>query len=251
MKFINRAVFYLTALIFIASCTSSKKLVLLQDQQADALNTQNELVKTFTLKETEYLIKEDDRLLINIFSMTEERFNFLSNRPDVEVTVDNKGQIDLPVIGLVKVSGLTLLNAEKKIKTAATDYLKSPRIAIKLLNFNYTVIGEVGKQGAINVIDPKVNVLEAIGQAGGFTEFADRENVRIIRHENGKANIYRINVLEDNLLLSDKFFLQPNDVILVNPTKTRTTSRDRLSVVSVILSILTSITFVTLNLSNR
>ena len=86
----------------------------------------------------------------------------------------------------------------------------------------------------------------------GFSEFADRENVRIIRNENGKANIYRINVLEDNLLLSDKFFLQPNDVIVVNPTKTRTTNQDRLSTISIILSIVTSLTFVTLNaLSNR
>ncbi|GEO03924.1 polysaccharide export protein, BexD/CtrA/VexA family [Adhaeribacter aerolatus] len=250
MKLINRAIFYLTALILISSCASSKKFILLQDQQADAQNNQNELIKSFTLKEKEYLIKEDDRLLINIFSMTEERFNFLNDRPEVEVTVDSKGQIDLPVIGLVKISGLTIPNAEKKIKTAATDYLKNPRIAIKLLNFNYTVIGEVGKQGTINVIDPQVNVLEAIGQAGGFSEFADRQNVRLIRHENGKANIYQINVLEDNLLLSDKFFLQPNDVILVNSVSRRTTSRDRLSTVSIILSIVTSLSFVLLRVNN-
>src|SRR5688500_9600375 len=147
MKFIKRASLYLFALLLIASCTSSKKLILLQDQQADALKTQNELVKTCVLKETDYQLKPDDRLLINIFSMTEERFNFLNNKPEVEVKVDTKGQIDLPVIGLVKVSGLTIENAEKKIKTAAADYLKNPRIAMKLLNFNYTVVGEVGRQG--------------------------------------------------------------------------------------------------------
>lgn len=246
MTFIKQAFLYLTVVILMASCTSSKKLILLQDQQADALNTRNELIKSFSLKEAEYLIKENDRLLINIFSMTEERFNFLSERPDVEVKVDNKGQVDLPVIGLVKVGGLTLNGAEKKVKTAAGDYLKNPRIAIKLLNFNYTVIGEVGRQGTINVVDPKVNVLEAIGQAGGFTQFADRENVRIIRQENGKANMYHINVLEDNLLLSDKFFLQPSDVILVNPTKKRTTNQERLSTLSIILTIATSISFILL-----
>jgi polysaccharide biosynthesis/export protein len=250
MKFITRAFFYLSAVFMICSCASGKRFILLQDQQADIQN-RDELIKSYNLKETEYQLKEADRLLINIFSMTEEKFNFLSDRPEVEVTVDSRGQIDLPVIGLVKVSGLTLNNAEKKIKTAATDYLKNPRIAIKLLNFDYTVIGEVGRQGTIIALEPKINVLEAIGQAGGFTEFADRENVRLIRHENGKANMYQLNVLEDNLLISDKFFLQPNDVILVNPTKTRTTSRDRLSTISIILSILTSLTFVTVNLANN
>ncbi|KAA5548780.1 polysaccharide biosynthesis/export family protein [Adhaeribacter rhizoryzae] len=250
MKLLKQAVYLLTALLLISSCNSGKKLILLQDQQADALNQQNELIKSFTLKEADYLIKEEDRMMINIFSMTEERFNFLQDRPDVEVTVDSKGQIDLPVIGLVKVSGLTIANAEKKIKTAATDYLKNPRIAIKLLNFNYTVIGEVGRQGTINALDPKINVLEAIGQAGGFTEFADRGNVRLIRSENGKANIYQLNVLEDNLLLSEKFFLQPNDVILVNPTKKRTTNQERLSTISIILSIVTSLSFVLLRFNN-
>ncbi|MDB5263103.1 MAG: hypothetical protein JWQ14_2384 [Adhaeribacter sp.] len=244
MKFLKRAPFYLLALFFIASCTSSKNLILLQDQQADALNSKNELIKSLALKQSDYLLKQDDRLMINIFSMTEEKFNFLNDRPEVEVKVDNKGQIDIPVIGLVKVSGLTLENAEKKVKTAAADYLKNPRIAIKLLNFNYTVVGEVGRQGTFNVIDPKINVLEAIGQAGGFSQFADRQNVRIIRNESGKANIYHINVLEDNLLLSDKYFLQPNDVILVNPTKKRITNQERLSTVSIILSIVTSLSFV-------
>ncbi len=246
MKFIKLAFFYLTALVVISSCTSSKKLILLQDQQPDAVNAKNELIKSFTLKEADYQIKEADRLLINIFSMTEERFNFLSNKPEVEVTVDNKGQIDLPVIGLVKISGMTINAAERRIKTAATDYLKNPRIAIKLLNFNFTVVGEVGRQGTINIVDPKVNVLEAIGQAGGFTQFADRENVRLIRNENGKANMYHLNLLEDNLLLSDKFFLQPNDVILVNPTKKRTTNQERLSTLSIILTIATSISFILL-----
>jgi polysaccharide biosynthesis/export protein len=248
MKFIKRAPLYLFALLLIASCTSSKKLILLQDQQADALKTQNELVKTFVLKETDYQLKPEDRLLINIFSMTEERFNFLNNKPEVEVKVDSKGQIDLPVIGLVKVSGMTIENAEKKVKTAAADYLKNPRIAMKLLNFNYTVVGEVGRQGTMNVVEPHVNVLEAIGQAGGFSPFADRENVRIIRNENGKANIYNINLLEDNLLLSDKYFLQPNDVVVVNPTKKRTTNQERLSTISIVLSIVTSLSFILLRL---
>lgn len=244
-----RVIFYLSAVFLICSCASSKRFILLQDDQADS-QKKDELLKSYTLKESEYQLKEADRLLINIFSMTEEKYNFLSSRPEVEVTVDNKGQIDLPVIGLVKVSGLTINNAEKKIKTAANDYLKNPRIAMKLVNFDYTVIGEVGRQGTITALEPKINVLEAIGQAGGFTEFADRANIRLIRQENGKANMYQLNALEDNLLLSDKFFLQPNDVILVNPTKNRTTSRDRLSTISIILSILTSITFVTINLAN-
>ena len=82
MKFIKRAIsLFNSPLILISSCTSSKKLILLQDPQADALNTQNELVKTFILKETEYLDKTRGPIADQYFSMTEERFNFLTTDP--------------------------------------------------------------------------------------------------------------------------------------------------------------------------
>jgi len=228
-------------------------MLLLQDQQKDAVNPTGGQVKTFALKETDYVLKPEDRIGINLFSLTEDKFNFmakLEGKP-LEATLDAQGQVDLPVVGLVKVSGLTIDRTEKKLKALYADYLKSPRIAVSLLNFNYTIIGEVGRPGTFNALDPKVNILEALGQAGGLTEFANRENIKLIRNQGGKATIFEFNVLEDNLLLSDKYFLQPNDVIVVNQVKSRLSPRDRLSTVSILLSIVTSLTFVAINLSNR
>lgn len=113
------------------------------------------------------------------------------------------------------------------------------------------VIGEVIRQGTFNAVEPRVNFLEALGQAGGFSEFANRQNIRLIRNQSGKATTYELNMLEYNVLLSDKYFLQPNDVIIVNQLKSRTTNRDRLSTAGILLSILTTITFITFNLANR
>jgi polysaccharide export outer membrane protein len=228
-------------------------MILLQDQQTDVVNPTGGFVKSLALKESEYLLKPDDRIGINFFSNTKEEANFMAKfegKP-LEAKLDAQGQVDLPVIGQVKLSGLTIDKAEKKLKSTFADYLKSPRVAISLLSFNYTVIGEVGNQGKFNALEPRVTVLDALGQAGGFTEFANRENIKLIRNQGGKATIYELNVLEDNLLLSDKYFLQPDDVIVVNQLKNRTTNRDRLSTVSIILSILTSLVFVSINLSNR
>lgn len=180
--------------------------------------------------------------MLNIFSLTDERINFIKE-PELEVVIDNNGQVDLPVIGKVAVSGLTVREAEEKLKAAATDYLKSPRISVKLLSFNYTVIGEVEKQGSFNATEPRVNILEAIGQAGGLTENANRASVRIIRNENDTARIYRVNLLEDNTLLSPNYYLKPNDVVLIDPLKSNAVRQNRTATIGLIISVISSASF--------
>jgi polysaccharide export outer membrane protein len=238
---------YLILVVF-SSCTSVQKLTYLQDQQAD--NTkENELIKSIQLKESQYHLRPSDRIQLTIFSLTEEKINFLKN-PVVEAVVDSKGQIELPVIGSVNVNGLTIKQAEEKVKAVSSDYLKSPSISIKLLNFNYTVIGEVNRQGTFNATEPKVNILEAIGQAGGLTENANRENIRIIRNENNTAKIYKLNVLEDNSLQSANYYLQPSDVVVVNPVKVAGAKQERFATVGLIVSIVSSLTFLLIQAFN-
>jgi polysaccharide biosynthesis/export protein len=247
MSNIIKSFLFIVVVISSFSCAPNRKLNYIQDQQADIVNEKNELVKTIVLKEPEYTLRPNDRILVGIFSLTEDKFNFLGKtdgKPEFEAKLDSQGQIELPVIGIIKVGGLSVDRAEKKIKSATGEYLKSPRVIVKVLNFNFTVMGEVTRQGTYNVVDPKVNVLEAIGQAGGLTEFADGENIKLVRNEGGKARVYKLNVLEDNLLLSDKFFLQPNDIILVNQLKNRSQNQQRLSTISLLVSVITSLGFV-------
>jgi polysaccharide biosynthesis/export protein len=229
-------------LSFFCSCTSTEKLTYLQDQKSDNLKT-NELVKTMRLQESQYKLQPADRLQLIIFSLTDEKINFIK-KPEMEVVLDSKGQIELPVIGFVTISGLTLREAEQKLRTVSAEYLKSPTISIKLLNFNFTVIGEVGQQGSFNATEAKINVLQAIGQAGGLTENANRENIRIVRTENNTAKIYEINILEDNALLSSNYSLQSNDIILVSPLKSNTKTQQRTATIGLVISVIGVITSV-------
>jgi polysaccharide biosynthesis/export protein len=227
-------------LSFFCSCTSTEKLTYLQDQKSDNLKT-NELVKTMRLQESAYRLQPADRLGLNVFSLTDEKINFLKD-PEMEVVVDNKGQIEMPVIGSVMVSGLTIREAEQRLKTVLTEYLKSPNATIKLLNFNFTVIGEVGQQGTFISTEPRVNILQALSKAGGLTENSDRENIRIIRNENNTAKIYQMNLLEDNSLLSSNFFLQSNDILLINPLKSKAETQQRIATVGLVISVIGVIT---------
>jgi len=193
------------------------------------------------LQESQYKLQPSDRLGLNIFSLTDEKINFLKD-PEMEVVLDNKGQVELPVIGFVTVSGLTIREAEQKLKTVTSEYLKSPSVSIKLLNYNVTVIGEVMNQGTFLSTEPRINILEAIGKAGGLTENANRENIRIVRSENNTAKIYTVNLLEDNALLSPNFFLQPNDVLLINPVRSQTQNQQKTATIGLVISVIGVIT---------
>lgn len=231
------------------SCKSIKNLELLQNNRADNQNAQ-ELVKSLQMQEKQHKIRPTDRLMLHVFSITDEKVNFLKE-PQIEQVVDAKGQIELPVMGSIPVAGLTIKEAEDKIEKTAAEYLRSPSVSIKLMNFSVTVLGEVLRQGSFVIPEPRVNILEALGQAGGLTENANRQNIRIIRSENNTAKIYQLDLLEDNSLTSQNFFLSPNDIVLVNPRRAVSDRQNRLALVSLGFSLVTSFTFFFTQVLNR
>ncbi|QHT65773.1 polysaccharide export protein [Rhodocytophaga rosea] len=238
-----RILFFCLLIFSIASCISGKKLVNLQDNEADIINSGKEVGKTFKLKDTEYHLRSGDRIMVRIFSLTQEKFNFFG-APEIELKLDKQGRVELPVLGYIQVGGLTIRETEEKLKELSIDYLKSPTISIKLTNFSFTILGEVNQQGTYTATEAKVNLLEALGRAGGLTDFADRANIRIIRHENETAKIFKLNVLEDNVLLSDQYFLQPNDIVMVDPLKAKNVRQNQMSTISVIVSVAASISLI-------
>jgi polysaccharide export outer membrane protein len=231
---------FLFVLVFFSACTSTKSINYLQDNKSDNIKVE-ELVKTMRLQESQYKLQPADRLLLNVFSLTDEQINFLKE-PNLEVVLDSKGQVELPVIGLVIISGLTIREAEQKLKTVMTEYLKSPNVTIKLMNFNVTVIGEVENQGTFLATEPRINILQAIAKAGGLSENANLENIRIVRNENNTAKIFKMSLLEDNALISPNFFLQPNDIVLVGPLKPTVQNQQRSATISMVMSIVVTVT---------
>ena len=236
--------FYPPSLLFAlalltCSCMSTKKLTYLQDSETDLAPDQDYMVKDMLLKAVPYRLKPHDRLQINIFSLTEEKLNFIK-KPEMELRVDDAGQVRLPVIGGIHVAGLTIDGTEEKIKRTAAEFLRSPEVSVKLLNFNITVLGEVYKQGTFTIAESNINVMEAIGHAGGVTDNANMKTIRIIRNDNDTAKIYRVNLLEDNLLSSSRYYLQPNDIVIVNAVRAKASGQQRLAIIGLVISVLSS-----------
>ena len=226
-----------------SSCGSTKNMIYLKDNASDVNYSYNKLIKSIPLQPYQYRLKPDDRLSINVYSLTDDKLNFLK-KPDLEIKVDDMGHVTLPVIGMVDINNLTLKEAEEKLKKVISEYLKGPEVNIRLVNFNITVLGEVNRQGTYMINEPKINILNAIGTAGGLTDNANMKSVRIIRNENNVAKIYQLDVLKDDILSTDKFYLQPNDIVLINPLKSKSSNQQRVAIISLVFSVISSLAWI-------
>lgn len=139
--------------------------------------------------------------------------------------VDNDGNIDFPVLGRLMVGGLTKGQCEKLIHDKIMPYLnanENPVVTVKMSSYSISVLGEVARPGSYQVSREKINILEALAQAGDLTIYGVRENVKLIR-ENAKGHkeIHTINLNDANLLTSPFYYLQQNDIVYVEPNKVK------------------------------
>ncbi len=139
--------------------------------------------------------------------------------------VDNKGQIEFPVIGTVSVGGLTKSDCEKLILSKIRPYLNEnerPVVTVRMTNYKISVLGEVAHPGMFTVGNEKINILEALAQAGDLTIYGVRSNVKLIREDaDGKKHIYTLNLNDANLINSPYYYLQQNDIVYVEPNKVK------------------------------
>ncbi len=138
--------------------------------------------------------------------------------------VSKEGYIDFPVLGRIEVAGKTKAEVEELIKSKIyPEYItEEPIITIRLTNFKISVMGEVMRPGVLTFENEQANLLEALTMAGDLTIYGRRDNVLVIRQDaTGKKTIYRLNLQDKELLLSDAFQLQQNDVIYVEPNKSK------------------------------
>ena len=136
--------------------------------------------------------------------------------------VDSDGFVDFPVLGQIKASGRTIEELKADIRQRLTTYLKEPVVNVRFLNFKVSVMGSVTTPGQIEVTNPRITLLQAIAQAGDFNDYADRDEVLVIREREGERTFARINLHSDELFSSEYYFLEQNDVVYVPPTQTRT-----------------------------
>lgn len=132
-------------------------------------------------------------------------------------TVDEEGMITLPFLGQAKVIGLTINEAKAEIQTLTERMYKDASVIIKLASFRITVMGEVRRPGNIRTFSDQLSIFEALASVGDISENGDRKNVLIIRPTSEGNKTYRLNLNDKKVLTSEAYFLQPNDMVIVEP----------------------------------
>ncbi|WP_239495001.1 polysaccharide biosynthesis/export family protein [Pedobacter yulinensis] len=141
--------------------------------------------------------------------------------------VDKNGDIKFPVVGNIKLEGLSISEAQKVLERAVDRFVKNPIVTVKYMNFRVTVIGEVNHPATFTVSNEKISILEALGMAGDMTPYGKRENVLIIRENDGQRTTTRVNLNQKDVLNSPYFYLRQNDVIYVEPDKAKAVEYSR------------------------
>tara|TARA_R110002049_G_scaffold87533_3_gene221958 strand:- start:11487 stop:12173 length:687 start_codon:yes stop_codon:yes gene_type:complete len=138
---------------------------------------------------------------------------------DIDYLIDNDGNIDYPVLGKIKLIGLSIEEAKELFKEKLRDYLTDPIINIRIMNFRISVLGEVSKPGTYLVSGERITILEAVGLAGDLTIKGRRDNAMVIRDINGTKTYTRIDLTTKEAFNSPVYYLTQNDVVYIEPNK--------------------------------
>lgn len=133
--------------------------------------------------------------------------------------VDSAGNVSMPLVGKQKLGGLTLQQAEEKVRIEVEKTLKDPAVDIRFMNHKFTVLGEVGSVGTFNLLNDQTTLIEAITAAGDLTMYGKRDSITVIRSVNGKREIGKVNLRNREVFTSPYFYVKHNDIIYVEPTK--------------------------------
>ncbi len=245
MRLFRNYPYYVIAVIFswfLTSCGNGKKIVYFNDIP-DTLGFAKEVAKT------EYIeprIKSNDLLRVSIETVTPQSAASYGSSADGTISkggnsgdgnsgylVDKEGYFEMPMVGRLKVAGLTTSEARELIRAKASKYYVEPVVNVTYANFNITILGDVMSPGKKFINNEKVSIIDAISLATDLSGTGKRENIMLAREENGKQVFVRFNINSSNIFKSPYFYLQSGDIVYVEPNKGRAkalsadTSKDR------------------------
>ncbi|WP_264553799.1 polysaccharide biosynthesis/export family protein [Flavobacterium sp. N2038] len=224
---------FLAFMFLFFSCASKQNVVYYQN--IDTLkNSQN--TNSYEVK-----IQPDDLLMIIVSAEDQEAaspFNLKTyslssnNRLDIargqetvqSYLVDQNGEIDFPVLGKIKIGGLTRTNVLQLLQTKIGVYVKNPIINLRITNFKISLQGEVNLPGTYPITSERVTLVEALSMAKDLTIYGKRNNILIIREVNGEKSFNRVDITKSDFINSPFYYLAQNDVVYVEPNKTRVNS---------------------------
>ncbi len=222
--------------IFLFSCVSSSKINYFQD--IDTKNLQEDIVNF------EPTIQIGDILTINVSTIEKDAaisFNLfeaqtVANQIPLPYIVNADGEINFPVLGKIKAAQRTTKQLTDYLTDALVPYLKDPIVNIRIMNFKITVLGEVKNPGNYPVLNERISIIEALGLAGDLTIYGDRQNITLIREQNGKRIFETIDLTNKELFKKPYFYLSQNDALYIASNKTKVNSSNVGPNTSVIIS---------------
>jgi len=233
--------FALLFMLFISSCVPVEKL--------SYFNDIDELEKPVVNPKTQKPILPFDRIYIRIISIdpqTRQIFDFPTeaNYTDavdniIGYLVDEAGDIDFPFVGKINLRSLTLTDAATKIQNALNEYVANTTILVKYIDSQVSLLGEVQQQGTYTFSQDKLNIYEALALGGGITRYGNRKNVILIRQEGDKIMHHKLNLSDSKIASKDFYYILPNDVIVVEPLKSISTSYQNITYTTILTSITT------------
>ena len=245
---IKNIIIFFVLFFSLISCVSKKKIVYMNDIP------NNKTIDNILSYEAK--LQPDDMLSIIVsaenpeltipFNMPQIQINYsvVGNQTSIKTyLIDYNGFIDYPVVGKIKMAGLTKSEANLEIVKKISEYFKTPpSVNLSIVNFKISVLGEVQRSGTFPITSNRITVLEALTMAGDLTIFGNRKNVLIIRESNGQKSFNRIDLTNSSFIESPYYYLTQNDVVYVEPNKTVVNNSAIGSNISVLLSV-TSVFF--------
>jgi len=247
------------------SCTSTKKVVYFND-----LTDSTAFASVKTAKAAfENTIQKNDQLWITVGGSNLDDLSVLNSGNGIGVgggngnigtsgngavigyLVESDGKIKIPFLGKVQAEGLSRLQLENNLTELFKEYTRNPVVNVRFLNYSYSVLGEVTRSGRYVMQTERVTLLDAISQAGDLTDLGKRENITVIREENGERKIGKLNLLSKDLFNSPFFYLRNNDVVYVEPVKARFISRSGIPQYVSIVAIGLSMILTAVNIAGR
>lgn len=214
--------------LLLSSCIPQKKMLYMQvKDETDTLTAfQNDRM-------IDYKVQSGDNLYIRVVSLDEKTTlllnplspggnNNIGNDASVYLnsyTVNEKGFLDFPMTGEIHVKNLNTDDITAKIHEKLEVYLKEFVVIVKLVNFNITLLGEVTRPGQYKIYQNNINLFEAVSMASDLTDFANRSKVAIIRQTKEGSEVHYVDLTKRDILLSDFYYLKPNDIVYVQPVK--------------------------------
>jgi len=237
VKFFSMTIIWRLCLLCLlaSSCVTNKKYQLLQKGDVNMSNLQaDSVVRKYDVDDYEYKIQTNDILSVRFESLTPKEYDFLTQAIDPAAAnpfvggalllgdlVDEQGEIPFPVVGKVKVGGFTVFQIQELLQKLAVNYLESPIVKVRLLNYRITLLGEVNREGLVALNNNRVSMLEAIGLGGGLTDISDKTNLKLLRQNGNKIDIIYLNMLDENFIKSPYYYVHQNDILIVPPLKQR------------------------------